>query len=300
MGPATDRYDAPVDVGPRIDLHLHSLCSDGRSRPAEVMAAAAREGLKAVSLTDHDTVSGIDEASRSAHELGLEFVPGIELSTYDESGSTHLLGYCIEPGNPDLLEFLERARESRLGRAREIVERLNRLGIGLGLEDVLTEARPGGLIARPHIARALVAGGWVRHYAEAFTRFIAAGQPAYVPTRHSEPGGGIGLIHRAGGLAFLAHCGKSHTEAAIRGLVDAGLDGLEILHPEHGPVEVRKLRRLTAELDLLESGGSDWHGPRDDRRGLLASQPVPYDWYLRLRAAVATRRSAVAESGRGD
>ncbi len=153
------------------------------------------------------------------------------------------------------------------------------------LEEVEAQASSDGSIARPHVARALVKRGWVKSYAEAFNRFLAAGQPAYVPTRRIAPAEAIRLIQGAGGLAVLAHGGKTHGDEAIRALAAAGLDGLEILHPDHGPAEVRRLRPLASELGLLETGGSDWHGPHDSRRGQLASQPVPYDWYEKLRAA---------------
>ena len=296
MNSSVERFEIPSEENSRVDLHVHSSCSDGRLTPAEVIAAVAECGLEVVALTDHDTVSGVEEALRAAEIFGVELIPGIELSTYDENGSTHLLGYFVDHGNPDLLTYTETARASRLQRAREIVGKLNGLGVDLDFDDVLAQAPPGGLIARPHVARALVAGGWVRGYAEAFSRFIAAGQPAYVPTRHTEPLEGIGRIHSWGGLAFLAHGGKSHSVTRIQELADAGLDGLEILHPDHREFEVRKLRELAAELDLLESGGSDWHGPRDDRRGQLGGQPVPYGWYTKLRQTA--ERKAASSSGR--
>jgi predicted metal-dependent phosphoesterase TrpH len=127
---------------------------------------------------------------------------------------------------------------------------------------------------------------------EAFNRFLAAGQPAYVPTWRLTPAEGIRWIHAAEGLAVLAHGGKTHSDTAISQMVNDGLDGLEILHPEHGVLEIDRLRRIAAELGLLETGGSDWHGPHDGRRGQLASQPVPYEWYERLKEAARTARSA--------
>jgi predicted metal-dependent phosphoesterase TrpH len=280
-----DQFDAPGNVADRVDLHLHSDCSDGLVEPAAVIAAAQEAGLKAVALTDHDTLSGIEEAQGAAAELGLPFVPGIEFSCYDENGSTHLLGYFVDPGHAELAEYLLGARELRVRRAERMVEKLNALGVDVTLDEVKSKASKRGLIARPHVARALVDGGWVKEYNEAFYRFLAAGQPAYVPTWRLSPAEGIQRIQDAGGLAVLAHGGKSHSESAIRALVDAGLDGLETLHPEHGPYEVRRLRRLVAQYGLLETGGSDWHGPHDGRRGQLASQPVPYEWYVRLRDA---------------
>jgi len=286
----SDRFDAPNDIADRVDLHLHSSRSDGWLEPAAVMAAAREAGLRAVALTDHDTLSGIEEARRAAAQSGLPFVPGIELSCYDDGGSTHLLGYFVDPGHAEFADYLASARELRVKRAQEMVEKLNGLGVDITLDDVKAQASEQGLIARPHVARALVAGDWVKTYNEAFYRFIAAGQPAYVPTWRLSPAEGIRRIHEAAGLAVLAHGGKSHSESAIRALVDSGLDGLETLHPEHGPYEVRRLRRLVVQHGLLETGGSDWHGPHDGRRGQLASQPVPFEWYERLRDTAEERR----------
>ena len=288
----SDRRDAPSQSEPRVDLHVHSTASDGRLAPPEVMTAAKERGLQVVALTDHDTVAGLAEAARTAGELDLEFVPGIELSTYDESGSTHLLGYFVDENAPEFINYRATVHGARARRAAEIVEKLNRVGIGIAMEEVESQAGPNGLIARPHIARALSEGGWVKSYREAFDRFIAAGQPAYVPTRHATPQDGIRRIHAAGGVAVLAHPGNSHDAERIRGLKDEGLDGLEVLHPDHQPRDVDQLRQLAEELDLLETGGSDWHGPLGGWRGNLGSQPVPYDWYTRLRDSAERARSS--------
>ncbi len=288
-GTVLDEYGIPEEFDLRIDLHMHSTCSDGLADPAIGMETAKEKGLAAVALTDHDTLAGLPEAAARAAELDLSFVPGIEFSAYDDSGSTHILGFFVNGDDRALSEHLESALESRQRRAEKIVSKLNEVGLEVTMDDVRAQASEGGLIARPHVARALVAGGWVRSYGESFGRFLAAGQPAYVPTRRIAPAEAIRLIHGAGGLAILAHAGKTHSVTTIRELVEAGLDGLEVLHPDHGPYEVQRLRMLADELGLLETGGSDWHGPHDSRRGQLASQPVPYEWYERLRDAAEAR-----------
>ncbi len=289
--PADGDFGVMTDGGSKVDLHVHSDRSDGRAPPAGVITAAKQKGLEVVALTDHDTIAGLGEAMIAAAKLDVAFVPGIEFSCYDETGSTHLLGYFIDPSHAGLVEYLQEACEKRASRAAAIVEKLNRLGIGLTFEAVVAQASPDGLIARPHVARALVDGQWVNSYTQAFNRFLAAGQPAYVPTWRLAPAEGIRWIHRAGGLAVLAHGGKTHSDAIIGQLVDNGLDGLEILHPEHGVFEIGRLRRVAAELGLLETGGSDWHGPHNGRSGQLASQPVPYEWYLCLKEAAGAARS---------
>ena len=286
-----DTYDAPAPPERRADLHVHSTCSDGRMTPSEVIDAAAAAELGAVALTDHDTVAGLAAAAAAASSTSVTFVPGLELSTYDDTGSTHLLGYGIDERNARLARFLEGALQDRVRRAEKMVDKLNRLGVEVALDDVLARTAENGLVARPHVAQALLDGGWVKSYGEAFSRFIAAGAPAYVPTRRVPPEEGIRMIQHAGGVAVLAHGGRTHDDAAIVRLRDAGLDGLETLHPDHGPLEVRRMRRLAAELGLLESGGSDWHGPRDTRRGRLGEKPVPLEWCERLLDAVDARRT---------
>lgn len=283
------RYEAPRAAGRRVDLHAHSNCSDGLLTPTRVIEAARERGLAAVALTDHDTMAGLAEAGEAARSAEIAFVPGIELSTYDEKGSTHLLGYFVDASHSGFLEFLDGARENRMERAEEIVRKLNGLGVELSFESVLEQASEGGLVARPHVARALLQGGWVKSYGEAFNRFIAAGAPAYVPTQRVSPEEGVARIHEARGVAVLAHGGRTHDDARIEKLVRVGLDGLETLHPDHGPEQVKRMRRLAAELDLLETGGSDWHGPRDTRRGRLGQLPVPLEWLERLGAAAGVR-----------
>lgn len=262
---------------------MHSDRSDGSIPAAEVPAHVAAAGVAAFALTDHDTVAGCADARAAAAAAGLDFVSGIEVSAHDDRrGSTHVLGYLIEDEDPELRTLLNGFRERRVERAREIVERLNRLGVAVTYAQVSAQAH-GGLIARPHVARALLEGGWVRNVNEAFGRYIADGRPAYVPTRYATPGEAIAAIHAAGGLAVLAHPGKRADDEWIGQLRELGLDGLEVLHPEHGPAEVRRFRSLARRLQLLATGGSDWHGPRDDAHGGLGSQAVPYEYYEALK-----------------
>jgi predicted metal-dependent phosphoesterase TrpH len=273
-----------------VDLHVHSTCSDGRIPPGDVVEAAAAAKLAVLALTDHDTVAGHAEAGTAARAAGIEFVGGIELSTHDESmGGTHLLGYHVDGSSLELTAYLAEARDGRRDRARAIVGRLNGLGVGVTVDDVFAHVSEAGLVARPHVARALLDGGWVRSYREAFERFIAAGRPAYVPAGRITPAEGIALIRGAGGIAVLAHPGDAWSDGAIRDLTDAGLDGIEVLHPEHGRETVRRLRRLAASCALLETGGSDWHGPGGGRARRLGAQPVPYDWHVRLAEAAGVR-----------
>jgi predicted metal-dependent phosphoesterase TrpH len=269
----------------QVDLHTHSTRSDGACAPAEVARAARAAGLAAFALTDHDTVDGLAEAEAGAAAAGIEFVAGVEVSAYDERcGSVHVLGYCVRADDPGLRATLEGFRIRRAERAREIVARLNRLGVALAFEEV--EARAAGAaIGRPHVARALLDGGWVASWEEAFGRYLGAGRPAYVPTRHATPEEAVAAIRAAGGVAVLAHPGARTPDEAIRRWRDRGLDGLEVWHPDHDPERVRHLRRLAGRLDLLATGGSDWHGwPHE---APLGSQKVGYEALTALRARAA-------------
>lgn len=259
-----------------VDLHLHSTASDGRAAPAAVVRAAAARGLAGLSLTDHDTVDGIPEAAEEAGRLGVEFLVGAELSANQPGRSVHLLAYGFDTVDAALQEFFADFRADRHRRMETMVARLNDLGVGLSVADVLRESGDG-VPTRAHVGRALVAGGWAPNPDSAFARWIARGRPAFVEKRRSPPEEVIRLVHSAGGVVLLAHPGRDFTAADIAELVEAGLDGLEIRHPRNGPRERRMLERLTAAGDLLRGGGSDWHGA-DSGGAEPGSERVPFSW----------------------
>ncbi len=281
---------SPSAVGPGrafVDMHMHSTASDGLHSPAEVVAAARAAGLVAIALTDHDTLAGVGEASEAGRRLGVRVVPGVELSAVDGAEEVHLLGLHLS--RPDALERrLAGFREARRERAARIVDRLNALGIPVTLEAVLAEAGAGA-IGRPHIARALVAGGWARDPREAFERWIGNGRPAYVEKARLALDEAIGLTHEAGGLAVLAHPGPSGTRARLETLRGLGLDGVEVRHPSHSSEDVARLEALAAHLGLVPSGGSDWHGAADGPR-LIGSMEVPVGWLEAQDLRVRQRR----------
>lgn len=277
----------------RVDLHLHSTASDGRLSPAEVVREAAERGLAGISLTDHDTVAGLEEAAAEAERRGIRFLPGAELSANEPGRSIHLLAYGFAPGAPDLVEFLRGYRADRERRATRMVERLNELGVALTVEAVRRECG-AGVATRAHVARALVAEGLVPATREAFVRWIARGRPAFVEKRPTPPELVIRVVHGAGGVVLVAHPGRVHRPRDIRRWIAAGLDGVEILHPENRPATRRSLEGLAREHGLLRGGGSDWHGP-DSERADLGSERVPLAWM----DAIAARAGA-AEAERTD
>jgi predicted metal-dependent phosphoesterase TrpH len=269
-----------------VDLHAHSTASDGLDSPEVVVRRAQEVGLAALALTDHDTVGGIPAAASAAAALGLRLVAGVELSTHFGTRETHLLGLHVAD-----LALLDRElaayREARLERAAEIVRKLNDLGVRVTFEEVLAVAR-GAAVGRPHVARALVESGWAMDLRDAFDRYLGDGGPAYVEKRKMLVSDAIDLIHRAGGLAILAHPDSDFTLGQVRQMKEWGLDGLEVLHPSHS-VEVRGLlAQWCEELELLPSGGSDSHNVCDPTRG-VGSVPVPAAWLVGQDMAIAGR-----------
>jgi len=248
----------------RIDLHTHSTASDGTDPPAEVMRRAAEAGLDVIALTDHDTLAGLGEA-RAVLPPGLALLPGMELSCRLDGRSVHMLAYRVDPGNAELAAELAAIVDARAGRARRMVERLQELGVDITWPQVEALAG-GGVVGRPHIARAMVAAGAIASPDRAFTQdWIAAGGRAYVSRYALDPVAAIGLIRAAGGAAVLAHPGavsrgEKLSDQAIARLAAAGMAGLEVAHPDHDYAERRRLGALAASLDLVPTGGSDDHG----------------------------------------
>ncbi len=284
----TDPHGAasPGERAVSVDLHAHSTASDGARPPAGVLAAAHAAGLVALALTDHDTVDGIAEARAAADALGLRLVPGVELSAVEGDVETHLLGLHLSRPE-EIATGLAALRDMRRERAIRIVGRLNELGVRITFRSVQDQAGEGA-IGRPHVARALVEEGWATDLRDAFERYLGNGRPAFVAKDRLSITDAIAMIHRAGGIAVLAHPGHTGTRARLEALAGQGLDGVEVLHPSHGAEDVARLRTLAEFLDLVPSGGSDWHGADDGPR-TLGSMRVPAEWLARQDARVAAR-----------
>lgn len=243
------------------DLHLHSRHSDGADAPASLVEEAAKVGLEVISLTDHDTLSGIPEAQDAGRRLGIRVIAGVELSAEFLGHEVHLLAYGFDPGSEDLLEVLRHSRQERERRAESIVERLNQMGIPLSMKNVRESAGEASL-GRPHLAEALLRTRVVGSLQEAFDRYLNPGRPAFIPREQASLQSARSAARDAGGVLVLAHPHLNLSSANIRALVEAGIDGLETSHPKLKSSQSRELVSLAQEKGILATGGSDFHGER--------------------------------------
>jgi predicted metal-dependent phosphoesterase TrpH len=227
-------------------------------------------------ITDHDTVGALDEAIEAGKTLGVEVIPGMELSASSPDGEIHILGYFMDYHSPLLTEALTIFRQKRIERIERIVGKLNRMKIPLTVESVLAEAT-GDSVGRPHIANALVNNGHAASYHQAFNKYIGEGRPAFEKKDEFSAGDTIRLIAGAGGLSFLAHPGRSVDETLLHELIKSGLDGIEVYHPSHTPERIEFYRGVVSEYFLLESGGSDYHGGMKKDDHMLGKIGVPPD-----------------------
>ena len=247
-----------------VDLHLHSTASDGTDPPRRIVELAHQAGLKAIALTDHDNLDGIEEARTAAAGLELEVVAGTELSVEWNGGAVHLLVYFLEPGPGPLQDRLRWLQESRHARNLRIVDRFNELGIPLTYEEVESEAGGRG-VGRPHFAAVLLARGHVRTIGEAFDRYLATGGIAYQPRDRLDAGEAIELAGASGAVSVIAHphtigAGRTEYDEAFRGLAEAGVDGIEAHYAEYDIGQRAHLASVAERMGLVATGGSDYHG----------------------------------------
>jgi len=263
----------------RADLHVHSSASDGQFRPAEVVGLGASQGLAALALTDHDSTEGVEEALRAAQGLPLLLIPGVELNAHTTQGEAHVLGYFLDHADGALLQRLGERRSARDRRGEMIVRRLNSLGYRLSWSHVL-EIAGGGSVGRPHIARALTEAGYVGDVDEAFRRLLRRGAPAYVPTPALSANEAIQWVLEANGLPVLAH--PLRILECAPGLRKEGLVGLEVFYSTYTAEDTSFLSRFAQSSGLLQTGGSDFHGPEVSSAAVLGGVPLPWHHVERL------------------
>jgi predicted metal-dependent phosphoesterase TrpH len=272
-----------------VDLHTHSTASDGTLPPERVIEAAERCGLAALALTDHDTIDGVRAARQAADRAGIRVIAGVELSAYDEDREVHVL--ALHLSHLDALEKrLAELRAARHIRAGRIVEKLNTLGVPLTLDEVLHQSN-GGAVGRPHVARALIARGFVADFRDAFMTYLGTNGSAFVAKDRLSVQDAIAIAHEAGAIAVWAHPSDGGRRERLEPLVAAGLDGIEIRHPSHSAEDMKRLQALTDFFGLVPSGGSDWHGASEGPRR-LGMMNVPLAWLEKQDERVASLTSS--------
>jgi predicted metal-dependent phosphoesterase TrpH len=276
-----------------IDLHTHSTASDGTFTPTALVHYAKTKGLRALALTDHDCIDGIKEAMAVGKEVGVEVVPGVELSAKFPNGTMHILGFFVDPSDSIFLQRLAMLQEARSQRNPKIVKKLQGLGIEITYDEVVA-ASGGGQVGRPHFASVLMEKGYVKTIAEAFEKYLKNGGPAYVEKDRFSPEESIALIHEAGGVAALAHPFTLHLpveemERVLERLTRAGLNGVEVYYSIHSPEQTAQYEQLARKWGLVATGGSDFHGefkPKIDLGVGTGDLQVPYSVLEALRQRV--------------
>jgi predicted metal-dependent phosphoesterase TrpH len=272
-----------------VDLHLHTLASDGRLTPTELVRLVASQGLKCVAITDHDTTEGLAEAYEAAKAFpGLRIIPGIELSADIPGDEVHVLGYFLDYMNLEFQEQLQQFRAGRVDRAKLMVEKLDTLGVHLEWERVQAIAGDGA-VGRPHIALAMVEAGYCKEPKEAFPEYLSRNGLAYVERSKLTPEGAVKIIRNVGGVAVLAHPAyMNDMESGIANLSKCGLTGMEVHYAQYDDDTVRKLARLAREYQLIPCGGSDYHGLGNTGELLPGSNGPSMESVELLEAAAST------------
>lgn len=244
----------------KFDLHIHTTFSDGLLSPEEVVDLAKEKGIAGIALTDHDTVSGIEHALKASKRYkDFHVIPGIEFGTIFEGEEVHILGYFIDYTSKMIIEATENLMKNRIKRGIRIIDKINSLGLKLSIEEVKKFTKDD-YIGRPHIAKALMEKGYVKSTEEAFDKFLNRGKPAYVQRETFTLRETIDLIHKAEGIAILAHPGLLKNKDIIEKCIYFGIDGLEAIHSKHDEKDVRMFLKIARTNNLIITGGSDCHG----------------------------------------
>lgn len=282
------------------DLHMHTIHSDGTFTPGELVGLAKQKGLSCIALTDHDTLSGVEEAQAEGSRMGVEVIAGIEVSVKFEPGTMHILGFFVDRNSKNLQDGLALIQDARRSRNPMIIEKLRALGIDVSLEEVERESG-GDQVGRPHFARLLVKKGYVRNFEEAFDKYLAKGAPAYVDKRKLTSREAIEMIEEAGGIAALAHPKQlkldrtpDQFEHTIEQLTSEGMKGLEVYSSCQSKEEAARYRKTAERLGLLITGGSDFHGankPNIPLGWMGDGVQIPYETVDRMKKLLPDRKA---------
>lgn len=281
-----------------IDLHMHTTASDGRCSPGGLVEQAREAGITTLAVSDHDTMAAVPAVSAAAAAAGLGFVPGIEITSVSAGKDVHVLAYFLDPETPGLSELIADQRRRRVERAREIGERLARMGAPIDVADLTGKAasQSGKAIARPQIAQALIDAGHVATVAEAFDRYLGESCGAYVPHTGASPEEVVRLIVAGGGIASMAHPGYTKQDGIIPHLVEAGLGAIEAYHSSHDSETTARYVELASSFGLALTGGSDYHGEGTRRSEFFGKTHLPEEDYLRFLERAGRTRETPAGS----
>ena len=257
-----------------VDLHTHTTASDGTLAPEELVKEAASQDVTTLAVTDHDTTGGLEAALKAGTRYGIEILPGIEINTESDGTELHILGYLNDFQGDKFQSILQEIRNERLVRAWKILEKLKKLGLEVSESSVMDVAQ-GSAVCRPHIARSLVRSGYCVTVKEAFDKYLKKDSKAYVPRNSLAPREAIQLIKESGGVPVLAHPGLVGNDGLVPTLVDSGLEGIEAYYNRHTPAMIKHYEELALKYQLIQTGGSDYHGPTNGLHGKLGSVKMP-------------------------
>jgi predicted metal-dependent phosphoesterase TrpH len=274
---------------PKADLHMHTTASDGKFKPAEVVRMAADKKLATIAITDHDTYKAYFDARSEGDELGVEVLPGIEITSTYKNREVHMLAYCFDVAQSDFQEMVQSHRVARLRRAEWIIHQLKKQGMTLTLDEVRAEARFGN-VGRPHIANVLIEKGYVANHREAFMRYLSDQNLKKMESYYTDYRDVIQHVKEAGGASVIAHPGLTFTENDLDAFREAGLDGIECIHPSHNYSLQRHYSDYTQQYNLLRTGGSDFHGSNRDVNQNLGIITVSLDWVGAIKRMTAQRK----------
>lgn len=273
----------------KADLHLHSTASDGKMSPEELVRTAHQLGLSAISLTDHDTAEGIKPALKTAREFKLEVIPGVEITTDFNDRESHLLAYNFDVTNAGLNKLLQEHKNARVQRARWIIGQLQQKGLDLDINEVLAEAG-GKNIGRPHIAAILKKKGYIATAKEAFIRYLSDEALGKIQSNYVTIEEVIKIVKQAGGVAILAHPGRMYSKQELLKFVEAGIDGLEMIHPSHNYDIQKEMETFAGKHNLLTTGGSDFHGKQKSYYRHFGVLTVSMQWVDKIKTLSAHRK----------
>lgn len=273
----------------KADLHIHTTASDGNSTPAQIVELALDQNLEIISITDHDSIAGLDEAREAARQTNLEILEGAEITASFDDREAHLLVYGFDPNHIGFRKLLSGHKRARVNRGEWILEQLSREGLDLTIDEVKAEAN-GSNIGRPHIAAVLVDKGYVSSFKEAFIRYLSNQRLGIIPNDYLSHEEVITTVKQSGGAIIAAHPGQMYSEEELDRLVAAGIDGIEVVHPSHNYELQKKMEAYAKKHDLLATGGSDFHGSSQDYQKYFGVATISTEKVQRMKRMINQRK----------